>query len=211
MDAQRARQYLKAMGITAWVPRAAERAAERAADAAADGTTDSAPLSHASHMVPESAGSVAIPAACDTPVAAYLEQIASCSVEPLQSASGQLLVVVEPPDLSQTELGLLHKMLVAIDLDPASQGIVSLSGSGVVSLPNLIAQAQPKLLLIMAGCGDTPGSLDSYRAQIHYPDWCSAGVVVSHHPGDLNRQAELKRPAWEDLKRARAQLDARPA
>ena len=59
----------------------------------------------------------------------------------------------------------------------------------------------------------TSGEIDSLRGKINkirigisvYP------VAVTYHPDDLWKNTELKRPAWEDLKMAKAWLDANTA
>lgn len=199
MDAVRAQQYLKAMGITAWAPR------HGGDNAAITTASDLPPLP----QVPSSEKTqpVASPVAHLTAPAQYLGQLGNALVTPVRANGGGLLLITEPPVLTPADTALLSKMLAAINLDLASQGLAGLSAEGAVSVRDLVQQLQPQMLLTMVLSGNNAAGIDAHRAQHHQPDWCSCAVAITHHPLDLNRQAELKRPAWEDLKRVKAVLD----
>lgn len=189
MDADRAHQYLKAMGITVWVPRGDTEVDKNSGVASID-REPGLPLAAAIQSVPE-----------------YLDHVAGTPVESVQNAAGELMVLVEPPRLGEGDIELLRKMLAAIQLDLASQSIHSLSAAGTITLKEVVAAARPKMVLVMAGCGGNISAIEAHRRQHHQPDWCQNGVAITHHPAEINRYAELKRPAWEDLKRVKVVLD----
>lgn len=194
MDAARAYQYLKVMGITAWTPRSQ-------ADAAA-------PAESVAHSVaPAQSPAAAVPVAHQMAVSAYLQQLGDTPATPLHGTGGRLLLVIEPPALTAADTELLTKMLAAINLDAGAQELACLSTDGPLTLRELVARQQPEMVLVMVGCGGNAASIDQHRAQHAQPEWCGCRVALSHHPCDLNAQANLKRPAWEDLKRIKAVLD----
>lgn len=186
MNSAQRHAYLKAMGITAWVPRDADK---------------------------DSTGSVAAPEAATPPIVSqlslpiYLNLLAETACEPVQTSGGDLLLVIEPPSLNTHDMELLGKMLGAIQLELASQSIVTLSADGSVSVRELLLHCQPKMVLVMAGCGGNAAIIDSHRQRHHKPEWCQASLAITHHPAELISLPELKRPAWEDLKRVKAALD----
>lgn len=125
-----------------------------------------------------------------------------------------VLVVVESPEMNQADHQLLGSMLGAIKLQPEDYQLVQTAAgadqtTGVVSCRELVAEIQPKAILVMSKLADSTvlQPLDSLRAQIHLTDWSRAQVAVTLHPRDINDNPASKRPAWEDLKRFKAALD----
>ncbi|MCR5765614.1 MAG: uracil-DNA glycosylase [Treponema sp.] len=69
---------------------------------------------------------------------------------------------------------------------------------------------KPKMILCMGRISghkllNTEQSLRNLRGQIH--DYNGIPLMVTYHPSALLRNEELKRPAWEDLKLFRKELD----
>jgi len=185
MDAARAHQYLKAMGITSWVAR----------DSAAPAVSESASESRD------------LPLANAHAVSDYLEQLADVRVAKLQQGAGSVLLLVEPPLLTEADKSLLAKMLAAIGLELESQSIASLTVAGEITVPELISVQQPDIVLLMVGSGDAPAAIEPYRVSHQVPPWSKAAIATTYHPADLIRYPALKRPAWEDLKRVKVVLD----
>ena len=184
MDAARAHQYLKAMGITSWVAR----------DSVAPAVSESAAQSHD------------MPLANAHSVSDYLQQLSNVRVTTLQQGGGSMLLLVEPPLLSDTDKSLLAKMLAAIGLELESQSIASLTVNGEITVAKLISMLQPEIVLLMVSGGDAPAMIEPYRVSHQTPSWSTAPIVTTHHPAELTRDPALKRPAWEDLKRLKAAL-----
>ena len=188
MDASRSHQYLKAMGITAWASRDAEVA-----------VASDPPTSVQSKAM--------LPVACDLSAGDYISALCSAPIELVQFGAGRLLLITEPPVLVGDDNQLLVKMLGAIGLDFAAQNIARLSEGGATNTTSLVEKLQPDLLLVMAVCRGSATLLDPHRADHHVLPGTTVSLAITLHPTELTQQAELKRPAWEDLKRVKAVLD----
>jgi DNA polymerase len=69
---------------------------------------------------------------------------------------------------------------------------------------------KPKMILCMGRISghkllNTEQSLRDLRGRIH--DYNGIPLMVTYHPSALLRNEELKRPAWEDLKLFKKELD----
>jgi DNA polymerase len=223
MQPQRRQQYLDAIGIDLWVPRAAAQAAAPAA-------------------VPPAAP--AAPAAADTATRweALRTEVLSCTRCPLHLTRTQgvlgvgprrcdWLVIGEAPGAEEDRRGepfvgaagqLLDAMLRAIGLDRASNvyiaNVLKSRPPGnrdpkpeevAACLPYLARQIemlQPKIMLAVGRIAAqnllaTDAPLGRLRGQVHR--FGATPLVVTYHPAYLLRTPADKRKAWEDLKFAR--------
>jgi DNA polymerase len=223
MESQRRQQYLDAIGIDLWVPRAAAQAAAPAA-------------------VPPAAP--AAPAAADTATRweALRTEVLSCTRCPLHLTRTQgvlgvgprrcdWLVIGEAPGAEEDRRGepfvgaagqLLDAMLRAIGLDRASNvyiaNVLKSRPPGnrdpkpeevAACLPYLTRQIellQPKIMLAVGRIAAqnllaTDAPLGRLRGQVHR--FGATPLVVTYHPAYLLRTPADKRKAWEDLKFAR--------
>jgi DNA polymerase len=223
MQPQRRQQYLDAIGIDLWVPRAAAQAAAPAA-------------------VPPAAP--AAPAAADTATRweALRTEVLSCTRCPLHLTRTQgvlgvgprrcdWLVIGEAPGAEEDRRGepfvgaagqLLDAMLRAIGLDRASNvyiaNVLKSRPPGnrdpkpeevAACLPYLTRQIellQPKIMLAVGRIAAqnllaTDAPLGRLRGQVHR--FGATPLVVTYHPAYLLRTPADKRKAWEDLKFAR--------
>ncbi len=132
--------------------------------------------------------------------------------------------VIPLTPLSEAAAALLDRMLAAIQLVRGSSVIVEpllhCTGSGgtdredlhtcAVFIENRIEIHRPKCILAL---GRTAGSffagadipLNDLRSRMG--TWKSVPFLTTYEPDELLADEQLKRPAWEDLKRFRAELD----
>jgi len=129
------------------------------------------------------------------------------------AADNKLLVMVidgAPDQGRDGEAGrLLEKMLGAIGLSGESNCLIT----NVSEYEGRALSLKPRFILCLG--------LESARALLHstepigklrgrFMDCKIAGMTIpliaTYHPGDLLRNEELKRPAWDDLKTLRAVL-----
>ena len=214
MHAQRRREYLRAIGVDLWVPRAPPPAVVEA----------EAPL--------------------EAPWQALRAEVLSCKRCPLHLTRTQgvlgvgpprsdWLVVGEAPGAEEDRRGepfvgaagqLLDAMLRAIGLDRRENvyiaNILKSRPPGnrdpkpeevAACLPYLRRQIellQPKLILAVGRIAaqnllGTEVPLGRLRGQVHYFGELNTPLVVTYHPAYLLRTPADKRKAWEDLKFAR--------
>ncbi len=151
------------------------------------------------------------------------------------NAEADLVLIGEAPGSEEDKLGepfvgkagqLLNKILDAIDLDRDDIYIANilkhrppknrnpLPDEIKRSLPFLIKQLdliQPKLILCLGKVAantllDRQGSLKSMRGTFH--DFLGRyELMVTYHPAALLRNANYKRPTWEDVKKLRKRYD----
>ncbi len=209
MDAFRQQQYLKAMGITAWLPRDAESPQQQAVVATAPAPSLIAPAESAQLQTatPSATTQLEMANAAQLAPGAYTDHLADATVDVLAARADDLLLVIESPALTSADNELLGKMLAAIGLDLNAQGIAYQSTPGTGSVGTVARELAPKVIVAMVGCQGDASRIAPHRAQYYQPVWTNALVVVTHHPADLNSQPDLKRPAWEDLKRVKSLLD----
>ena len=121
---------------------------------------------------------------------------------------------------------LLDKMLAAIQLDrhtncyianivkcrpPQNRDPLPEEQAACISfLEAQIHILKPKMILCMGRISgqkllNTERSLRELRGQIH--EYNGIPLMITYHPSALLRNEELKRPAWEDLKLFRRELD----
>jgi uracil-DNA glycosylase len=231
MSEARRRQYLEAIGIELWVPRAPPPAAAEAAPAPA-GAPD-APAAQAA--APQLAASWQ----------ALRAEVLNCTRCPLHRTRTQgvfgvgpqradWLVIGEAPGAEEDRRGepfvgaagqLLDAMLKAIGLDRASNVYIanvlkSRPPNNRDPLPEEVAACMPYLLAqiallrpkIMLGVGriaaqnllGTTVPLGRLRGAVHRFGEFNTPLVVTYHPAYLLRTPADKRKAWEDLKFARS-------
>ena len=182
-----ARQYLKAMGIESWESRSA-----------------SAPVSHAVNTAaPQHSWQGATQYSPDS----FVSSLAVAAVDDANVSPAQLLVVLESPVLSTESQTLLASMLKAINIDLSSQAVVNLTSEGTESVQAIAGRVNPQMILCMARFQKDLAELALLRDRLHRGSWTQALVALTLHPALLLTQPDLKRPAWEDLKRVRAALD----
>ncbi|OED42310.1 hypothetical protein AB833_06550 [Chromatiales bacterium (ex Bugula neritina AB1)] len=143
-------------------------------------------------------------------LAEYPLMLADSSVK---SQKVEILVVIESPRLNDADHKLLTSMLAAIQLQSENYRLAQINLSGdaeTARCEDIVARVQPVAILVMAKLPDSDvlQPLDVLRTGVHLTDWSRAPVVVTLHPRDLINNPSAKRPAWEDLKRFRIELDA---
>jgi uracil-DNA glycosylase len=225
-------QYLEALGIELWVPRAAREPAPPAAASAA-------PV--AARARPEGAAAAADAAEWE----ALRSEVAACTRCALHATRTQgvlgvgpqrcdWLVIGEAPGAEEDRRGepfvgaagqLLDAMLKAIGLDRTTNvyiaNVLKSRPPGnrdpkpeevAACLPYLIRQIallRPKIMLAVGRIAaqnllatDTP--LGRLRGRLHQFGELNTPLVVTYHPAYLLRTPGDKRKAWEDLKFARS-------
>lgn len=229
MPTDLSRQYLRAMGIESWQHRQSQPLVENA--------VDSEPLVSAETAVTldGSATSETTSAAPTTSAltAPALTAIAACRVGNLDSllanamvnvmatderqGQGSLLLVLERA-LSDAAAELLTAMLKAINIDRSLLPVATMHHAADVnatsetaeSLAAVCERISPAVVVVMAELEDSArlNDLDTHRASLLRFGWLNAQVAVTLHPQVLLDNPNGKRPAWEDLKRVKALLDA---
>jgi len=226
MHGARQQQYLEALGIELWVPRAVSGAAASAPAAPRAAATP-----------PPAAGAEA----------AWEElraEVASCTRCPLHRTRTQgvlgvgpkrcdWLVIGEAPGAEEDRRGepfvgaagqLLDAMLRAIGLDRTSNVYIAnvlksrppnnrdpRPEEVAACMPYLLRQIallQPKIMLAVGRIAaqnllGTEAPLARLRGQVHQFGALHTPLVVTYHPAYLLRTPQDKRKAWEDLKFAR--------
>ena len=226
MHAQRRLEYLKAIGVDLWVPRAGARTSAAAGPAADAGAVRGAEASLEARWE------------------ALRAEVLNCQRCPLHLTRTQgvfgvgprrcdWLVVGEAPGAEEDRRGepfvgqagqLLDAMLRAIGLDRRHNvyiaNILKSRPPGnrdpkpeevAACLPYLkrqIGLLQPKLILTVGRIAaqnllGTDSPLGRLRGQVHYFGELNTPLVVTYHPAYLLRTPADKRKAWEDLKFAR--------
>jgi uracil-DNA glycosylase family 4 len=225
MSEARRRQYLQALGVELWVPRAAPAPLEVAAQAPA-----------------------AAPELTDAQLAArwqaLRQEVLTCTRCPLHRTRTQgvfgvgpqradWLVIGEAPGAEEDRRGepfvgaagqLLDAMLRAIDLDRARNVYIAnvlksrppnnrdpLPEEVAACMPYLLAQVallRPKIMLAVGRIAaqnllGTTAPLGRLRGTVHRFGEFNTPLVVTYHPAYLLRTPGEKRKAWEDLKFAR--------
>jgi DNA polymerase len=230
MESVQRRQYLQALGIDLWVPRAA----------------------------PAASASIAPPAPCPAPAAAppadpattaalwqaLRAEVRSCTRCALALTRTQgvfgvgpercdWLVIGEAPGAEEDRRGepfvgvagqLLDKMLAAIGLDRKSNVYIAnvlksrppnnrdpKPEEVAACLPYLarqIALLKPRIMLAVGRIAaqnllNTQAPLGRLRGQVHHFGELNTPLVVTYHPAYLLRTPADKRKAWDDLKFAR--------
>ena len=84
---------------------------------------------------------------------------------------------------------------------------MTLQATGSESVKSIAERVQPQIILVMAQFQNDLSELAALRSAIHRASWTSAPIAVTLHPALLLSQPDLKRPAWEDLKRVPLVLD----
>jgi DNA polymerase len=145
-----------------------------------------------------------------------------------------LLIIGEAPGADEDRLGepfvgragkLLDKILEAINFEREEVYITNILKSRppnnrnplaeeveahVPMLYKQIALIQPKIILCVGKTAgnsmlDRRSSLGSLRDQFH--DFYGIPLMVTYHPAALLRNAQWKRPTWEDMKLLRTKYD----
>jgi uracil-DNA glycosylase family 4 len=223
---ERRREYLEAIGIDVWMPRAA-----------------------AAHDAPEPVAAAAPRPEADAETAARWEalraQVLHCTRCPLHLTRTQgvfgvgpqradWLVIGEAPGAEEDRRGepfvgaagqLLDAMLRAIGLDRTKNvyiaNVLKSRPPGnrdpkpeevAACLPYLVQQVallQPKIMLAVGRIAAqnllaTDAPLGRLRGRVHYFGELNTPLVVTYHPAYLLRTPGEKRKAWEDLKFARS-------
>lgn len=227
MEGARRGEYLEAIGIDLWVPRAAPAARAPLAPAA----SLDAPRA-------EAAGE------SEARWKALREEVLHCQRCPLHLTRTQgvfgvgpqradWLVIGEAPGAEEDRRGepfvgaagqLLDAMLRAIELDRARNvyiaNVLKSRPPGnrdpkpeevAACLPYLVRQIallQPKIMLAVGRIAaqtllGTDAPLGRLRGRVHYFGELNTPLVVTYHPAYLLRTPGDKRKAWEDLKFAR--------
>jgi uracil-DNA glycosylase len=229
MDRQARAQYLEAIGIDVWVPRAAAPPAPAPAE----------PL-------PVESPPVEPPPAAELAArwSALRAEVASCTRCPLHAtrtqgvlgvgpARADWLVIGEAPGAEEDRRGepfvgaagqLLDKMLAAIGLDRTRNvyiaNVLKSRPPGnrdpkpeevAACLPYLLRQIallRPRLILAVGRIAAqnllaTDAPLARLRGRVHHFGELNTPLVVTYHPAYLLRTPADKRKAWEDLKFAR--------
>lgn len=136
-----------------------------------------------------------------------------------------VLVISDSLNFSKSSIQLLEKELISIQLSPEKNcfitGVVKCSAMGnrkpyqqeidscISFLDAQITQLKPKIIYCIGQMAakyllkfeDSWANLRSNQFE-----YKNVPMVVSHHPDELLRDAMLKRPAWEDLKKMKAML-----
>jgi len=121
-------------------------------------------------------------------------------------STAQILVVLETPALDSASQTLLASMLKAIDVELAHQTVVNLQSAGSETVESVAGNVKPKIILLMAQLQNDLSDLAVLRDSPLKARWTTASIAVTLHPALLLKQPDLKRPAWEDLKRVKAML-----
>ncbi len=189
-------QYLKTMGIDLWVPRGLEvkpAAPTQALTESREPTPDPAPIT-------------AKPLAACSP-AELKALLPHVNVAVGRSSQGvELLVVIEGPVPDAESVTLLGSMFGAIKIDEAQRVQAILSDGSSDSLQTVSSAVSPKAIVLMLRSNGNTNALDGLRAQQLMLPSLNSFAIVTFHPQDLIDNAELKRPAWEDLKLLRQWL-----
>jgi uracil-DNA glycosylase len=224
MDRRERAQYLEAIGIDVWVPRAR----------AASGPAAAEPLP----VEPPPAAELA------ARWSALRAEVMSCTRCPLHAtrtqgvfgvgpARSDWLVIGEAPGAEEDRRGepfvgaagqLLDRMLAAIDLDRTRNvyiaNVLKSRPPGnrdpkpeevAACLPYLLGQIallRPRLILAVGRIAAqnllaTDAPLARLRGRVHHFGELNTPLVVTYHPAYLLRTPGDKRKAWEDLKFAR--------
>jgi uracil-DNA glycosylase len=234
MPPERRRQYLEAIGIDLWWPRAA---------ALRPGPAAAAPVAAA----PVAAAPVPAMSAAEGAAQweALRSEVLKCTRCPLHATRTQgvlgvgpkradWLVIGEAPGAEEDRRGepfvgaagqLLDAMLRAIGLDRKSNvyiaNVLKSRPPGnrdpkpeevAACLPYLVRQIallQPKIMLAVGRIAAqnllaTDAPLGRLRGRVHYFGERNTPLVVTYHPAYLLRTPADKRKAWEDLKFARS-------
>jgi uracil-DNA glycosylase family 4 len=232
MESRQRRQYLEALGVDLWVPRAAPAAPA----AAAPPTPGQSPAAAAPPPVD--------PAATAALWQALRAEVRSCTRCALSATRTQgvlgvgpercdWLVIGEAPGAEEDRRGepfvgaagqLLDKMLAAIGLDRNSNVYIAnvlksrppnnrdpKPEEVAACLPYLarqIALLKPRIMLAVGRIAaqnllNTQAPLGRLRGQVHHFGELNTPLVVTYHPAYLLRTPSDKRKAWDDLKFAR--------
>jgi DNA polymerase len=224
---ERAREYLEAIGIDVWVP----RAAPGPEPAAPPGPEPAAPRPQ-------------VPGEASEHWQALRAEVLQCTRCPLHLTRTQgvfgvgpqrsdWLVIGEAPGAEEDRRGepfvgaagqLLDAMLRAIGLDRARNvyiaNVLKSRPPGnrdpkpeevAACLPYLVRQIallQPKIMLAVGRIAaqsllGTDAPLGRLRGRVHHFGELNTPLVVTYHPAYLLRSPGEKRKAWEDLKFAR--------
>lgn len=181
-----ARQYLKAMGIESWESRSVEVAVAQSSDS----TPATAQWQGATQYDPGS----------------FVSHLAQATVAESTLSPTQILVVLEAPALESESQTLLASMLKAINVDLAQQTVVNLQSAGSETVESVAGTVKPKIILLMAQLQNDLSELAVLRDGPFKAPWTTASIALTLHPAVLLNQPDLKRPAWEDLKRVKAVL-----
>lgn len=234
MPTDLSRRYLKAMGIESWQHRQSRPLDARPlAETAVASERLAVAQSAVAIETSETASTAQTPANQRAAVTAP-STIAACRADNLdtllanapvnltatgeQRGQGSLLLVLEQA-LSDAGAELLTAMLKAINIDRATLPVATMirttdaneaASANAEPLTAVCERFRPAVVVVMAGLDDSArlNDLDTHRAAPHRFGWLNAQVVVTLHPQVLLDNPNGKRPAWEDLKRVKALLDA---
>lgn len=199
-----ASEYLAAMGIESWELRSATAAAVSVPGASPAGVLPG-------DIAPDNASALAGYQLGANQLASWLSD-SSVEIADTKLDSPPVLVIAESPAMQPTELDLLRSMLGAIKISAAEQCVSQTSDSDTdLNGRDLIEQLCPLivLLLIRLPVSEDPTVIDVLRNDLQTVSWTRIPVAVSLHPADILANEQLKRPAWEDLKRLKSFLDNR--
>ncbi len=236
MDTQRRRQYLRAMGIQAWVPR------DPTPDGAPSGTAP-APAGAASAAPASPAGAVdhmdwtALEAAVRGCTRCELHATRTQTVFGTGDREADWLFVGEAPGVEEDRQGepfvgragqLLNAMLFALGLERETVYIANVlkcrppnnrdpMGEEVRQcepyLHRQVALIRPRIIVALGRFAaqsllKTTEPIGRLRGRVHHYD--GIPLVVTYHPAYLLRSPHDKRKAWADLQLARRSLGGDP-
>lgn len=234
MNSGQQREYLEAIGIDVWLPRAS--AATRA---------PGPPAQPAPPALPATAGGSDAAADAQLRWQALAQEVSTCKRCALHATRTQgvlgvgplradWMVIGEAPGAEEDRRGepfvgaagqLLDKMLQAIGLDRRTNVYIAnvlksrppnnrdpKPEEVAACLPYLVRQIallQPKLMLAVGRIAaqnllGTDAPLGRLRGRVHRFGELNTPLVVTYHPAYLLRTPADKRKAWEDLKFARS-------
>ncbi len=190
------RQYLKAMGIDLWERRDLEVTTAPVNQAP---TETLEPTSRATAVTNKT------PAACSPAELTALLPGLHIAVGQMRQGV-ELLVVTESPEPAGESIKLLGSMFGAIKIDAAGRMQATVSDASSNTLQTVALKVKPKAIVLMLGSNGNINALDQLRGQQHQLPSLNSFAIVTFHPQDLIDNAEVKRPAWEDLKLLRQWL-----
>lgn len=213
-------QYLEALGIDVWIPRASENTLPLLSDVRAQDKSLDTSVAHDWQLLESEVANCTRCALCKT---------RTQTVFGAGNCKADWLLIGEGPGQQEDEQGkpfvgkaglLLTEMLRAIGLsreevfitnivkcrppnnrDPHSDEVASCNGY----LHRQIALIQPKIILAIGRIAaqtllNTDAPLSRLRGKVHILD--NLPVIVIYHPAYLLRSLSEKRKAWQDLQLA---------
>ncbi len=126
-----------------------------------------------------------------------------------------VLLASDGQEFGEEAEALLDKMLSAINLSRSDNCILAditcdITADTTAGIEGYISRFKPLIILTLGKNASqallgTESELDSLRGRVF--TFSGIPVMATYHPEELLQNGTLKRPAWEDLKSFRTELD----